>query len=336
MAYCSIDISGEDFSFRRPIPIDPPDDGALYAGIDFGGTNIKIGFVRNKKIEARASIPTLVDQGPEQAIQRTANQIIQLTQCVGGSRAIPAAVGIGVPGLVEGRVLKGARNFPRWNDVPLCDRLERYLAAPTYLETDARVAAIGEIYAGICPPVNRGVVLTLGTGVGGATFERYGNCYVLGSRTSAIGLTVCHDDGRLSGDRHACYIEDLISAPAIKRRARAYREQLHLPPPHPIDAKTVVEWAESGDAACLEVVEDTGRYLGLLLVNIVHLFNPQEIVIGGGVGAAKAILIVAAQQILRKFAVPILLEPVKISFSHIGLDCGIYGAAFLAALSGGQ
>lgn len=314
---------------RRTIPVAVRSDRFYRVGVDIGGTNIKVGLVKDGKLEARMSVPTVVHDGPQNAIERTARAIQRLSRDI--SDCEPKSVGIAIPGLIDGRVLRQARHLPGWNDVQVCEQFEYLLGIPAFLEGDARAAAIGEIYVGLGRAVDRGVALTLGTGLGGATFERIGSEYLLSLPTFAVGMLLAYDPDKAGGAAE-CYIEDLVSGTAIVKRAvaRLSSDYRKLDPNH--GAMAVFELAESGDSACQEIVQEAGHHLGLLLADLVNLFNPEEIVIGGGVAAGGSRLLDAAEITLNRFAVPILLAGARVSLSRIAGASGVYGAAYLSFL----
>jgi glucokinase len=114
-----------------------------------------------------------------------------------------------------------------------------------------------------------------------------------------------------------------------------YRGRIGLPEPHPGDAPTVFVAARQGDRACQAIIEETAFFLGLLLVNVIHIFNPQVVILGGGVATSGEALLPGAQQIITRLGIPPLVVGVEIRPSSLGGQAGVYGAGFLASLKVG-
>lgn len=300
-------------------------DAPVRIGIDIGGTDTKIGLVDiRQKLLAETVIPTEASRPAETVIRDIGQSVltlldeqgIALDQCIGA--------GIGVPGTVDrknGTVCYS--NNIKWDNVKLAEEIEKYLPIPVRIANDADCAALGEAVAGAGTGCQDMVMLTLGTGVGGGVILD-GDIYEgKGLGGSEIGHMVIVEDGELcTCGRKGC-LEAYASASALKRDAkRAVGEEL--------DPEEIFARAENGDEALRQVVDSYIRSLGTGIVNIVNIFRPQLILIGGGVSAQGETLLSPLGKMMKencfggeKGELP------KIETAALGNKAGMIGAANL-------
>ena len=294
-------------------------------GIDIGGTDTKIGLVdvHNKLLDS-VCIPTKAERPADEVIRTVAETALSILDKNGIAMEQCVGVGIGVPGTVDRKkgIVRYSNNI-RWEDVPLVKEMSTYLPIPVEIANDADCAALGETIAGAGKECSDVVMITLGTGVGGGVVldgEIYEGRGIGGSE---LGHMVIVENGEpCTCGRRGC-LEAYASATALKREAkRASKKEL--------TPSEIFALAKQGDPAMKEVVETYIRRLGLGIVNIVNIFRPQLVLLGGGISGQGESLLVPLRRILREECfggergdVPEIEEAV------LGNNAGIIGAAGL-------
>lgn len=293
-------------------------------GIDIGGTDTKVGLVdihqkiiAYKKIKTNAARPAkevLADIG-QTALSLLEEQKIAMDQCVGA--------GIGVPGTVDRKkgVVRYSNNI-RWEDVDIVKEMGNYLPIPIYIANDADCAALGETAAGAGKGYQDVIMLTLGTGVGGGIVLD-GSIYEgKGIGGSELGHMVIVENGEpCTCGRRGC-LEAYASASALIRAAMSATGKEMSP-------EEIFEGAES-DAALKEVVDSYVRRLGTGIVNIVNIFRPQLIVLGGGISGQGESLTEPLNEVMKKSCFGGEKSEIpKIMTAVLGNHAGMIGAASL-------
>lgn len=302
-------------------------------GIDLGGTNLKAGIVdRDGNIHHRLSIRTDNNADP----QTISNQIFELIVKVGaGLKPAPTniiGVGLGSPGLVDkkGETILFSPNLPLWRNIPIKRMVSERFSVPCVLENDANAAAWGEKWVGAGKEADSLVMLTLGTGIGGGIIINNKLWRGVNNVAAEIGHMVIQMDGpKCSCGNYGC-IEAYASATSMVRR---FKESLKNGVPSSlkdageITAKMINDAAFQGDKASLDVIKETGHYLGVALVNIMHVLNPEVIVLTGGMIGSGDLLMNPIKQVIKEKAFEASAKETKIVFSQLGNDAGIIGAA---------
>ncbi|MHC5035594.1 MAG: ROK family protein [Planctomycetota bacterium] len=228
-------------------------------------------------------------------------------------------------------------NLPGWHDIPLRRMVQSGVGLQTVLDNDANVAALGEQWVGAGRGASSLVLLTLGTGIGGGI--------VLDGRIWHGGAGVAGEIGHMSIDpagpvcgcgNHGC-LEAHASATAMVRRMReaiegGARSSLASRLAD-LAAADIHQAALAGDEAARQNVEETGRYLGVGVSNIMHILNPQVIVMSGGVTAAGDMLMAPLLDEVRKRTLAASQKDVRICFAELPNDAGIIGAARCSMLA---
>jgi len=309
--------------------------------VDIGGTKILTALVRaDGTVVARARVET-PGRGVEPvlaAVEATAAAVLREAPA---DRSEIVAVGAGAPGPMnpETGVVYDPPNMEGWHDVPLGTLLSARLALPAFVENDANAAALGEWWMGAGRGVSDLIYITVSTGIGGGI--------IIGDRllhgTSGTAGEVGHMTIDLSGPPCLCgrgngHLEALASGTAIARMAReavqAGRSSAVLAlaagRPEAITASLVEQAAREGDAVAREVFSRAATYLGVGLANLIHVLNPQRIIIGGGVSKAGELLFdpVRREARARTFERP--GGDVEIVPAALGDDVGAVGAAAVA------
>jgi glucokinase len=251
-----------------------------------------------------------------------------------------AAVGFGIPSLIDAATGASVSSVHLpLAGVPFRDLMSERLGLPVHVDNDANVALLAEHRFGAARGTTDSVMLTIGTGIGGAM--------ILGGRlyrgwTGAAGelghMVVDLDGPRCQGNcpNRGC-LEAVASGNAIGREgaeaARRAPDSLlgqALVAGRDITGALVTDLAHEGDEAAREVIRGIGRKLGVGLANIANVFNPEVVVIGGGVIAARELLLEPAREVLAERALPPSRDLVRIAPARFGDEAGMLGAALLA------
>ena len=247
-------------------------------GIDIGGTDIKIGLVDvHQKLIDAVYIPTEAEKPVKEVIQKVGERALGLLEKNGIPMDQCVGAGIGVPGTVDRKagVVRYSNNI-RWEEVHLADEIGKYLPIPVEIANNADCAALGEAVAGAGKECSDVVMLTLGTGVGGGIIldgEIYEGRGIGGSE---LGHMVIVENGEpCTCGRRGC-LEAYVSITALKREAyRVAGKEM--------DQGEIFALAEQGDPGMKKVVDTYIRRLGLGIVNIVNIFRPQLVILGGNI-----------------------------------------------------
>lgn len=312
-------------------------------GIDLGGTNIKVGVVNEKyEIVGKSSIKTNLPRPAEAIADSIAEAVGFALENAGVALSDVNSIGIGTPGAANrnsGIVLYS--NNLGFNNVNLGEMLKQRLDKDIYVENDANAAAYGEYLAGAGKGYDNVVVITLGTGVGGGIIID-GKIYTGFNFCGAeIGHTVIEYNGRpCSCGRKGCF-EAYASATALIN----FTKEAMMENPDSklweiaggidgVDGKTAFDGMRAGDEPGKKVVETYISYLGCGLTNVVNIFQPQMLLIGGGVCKEGENLTKPLEEIIKRDAY--CIDPncsTKLDIAKLGNDAGIIGAAFLCNLN---
>jgi glucokinase len=224
-------------------------------------------------------------------------------------------------------------------DLPFRDVMAERLGLPVFVENDANVAALAEHRSGAAQGAREVVVLTIGTGIGGGLILR-GELYRGGVGAAAeLGHMVIDMDGPPCQGKcrnHGC-VESLASGTALAREARRLAEEQPesglgraLRAGRELAGPLVTELAHDGDPAAVEALTLIGERLGVAIASFVNIFNPEVVVIGGGVIAAGELLLGPARAVVAERALPPSRDHVRIVAARFGIEAGMIGAAALA------
>ena len=232
-------------------------------------------------------------------------------------------------------VVTPSPNLPDWTDVPLRNIVEELFGIDTFVLNDASSAALGEQRHGAGQGVKNLVLLTLGTGIGGGIIIN-GELY-LGARGGAgeIGHMTVEENGPICGCGNTGCLEMLASGRAVAREAtsrisqgeKSLLTEIVGVKVEDITAELVGDAAGKGDVLAQEVLSRASHYLGVGLVNMVNIFNPEMIVLGGGMAELGSLFIDPAREIAMARPFSISARAVKIVTARLGNEAGVYGAA---------
>lgn len=309
-------------------------------GVDLGATNIvSLLISRDGEVVARDTRETMGEKGKKitfSQIVNSARNVIGEGEKTGISSKSILGLGIGGPGPLnsDGGVIHIAPNIPGWINAYLVKELEDELKLNVFLENDANAAALGEWWLGAGRDVDNLVLLTLGTGVGGGII--IGGEVLHGARNTAgeIGHTIIHEGGLLCGCGNRGCLEAYVSARAVVKRTlsaiyggeETLLTDLVKNKLEDITCKLVYDEARKGDSLCKRVVEETGRYLGIGIANIVNIINPEMVILGGGMAKAGDLIFEPVRKYVREHAFTAAMEGVEIVPAALGVNAGAMGA----------
>lgn len=307
-----------------------------YVGIDLGGTNLKLGLVSaSGELLERFSCPAEASRGPDHVLGRMADAVRDLCRAAKISLSDVAAVGVGTPGPVDTKtgIVAVAPNLAGWRNVPVRDTLARNLGRPVILENDANVAAYGEFRCGAGRAVRDMILLTLGTGIGGGIILD-GRLFRGATDTGAeLGHIVVHYGGRPCGCGNRGCLEAYASATSVVARLRERieaGEASALGGRPAISCKDVFDAAAGADALAARIVEETAEYLAAGITSLLHVLNPERVVLTGGMMGAGDAFLDRVRHRVRQTAFERASAACEIRWSTLGGDAGILGAALAA------
>lgn len=313
----------------------------IYFGVDIGGTGIKVGVVTpDGKLLHTDSAPTQAALGYEVLASDIAGLINKIMADKGISLDEVAAIGLGCPGSIDDK--KGVviySNNINLTNAPLCDELRKHIDKPVYIGNDANCAALGEYFALGDDSVEHMVAITLGTGVGGGViinkkiFTGFnGVAGELGHTSLIMGGEQC------SCGRKGCW-EAYASVTALNRDAeRAAKNAPDSQLAKEINAndgkangKIIFGCANNGDETAMAVVDQYAKYVAEGIIDLINIFQPQYIIIGGGVSAQGDVLLNPIKKYVAEGTYGgELVDTAEIRIAKLGNDAGIIGAALLA------
>lgn len=312
-----------------------------YVGVDIGGTNLKAGLVDENGVLLATQKMKVASIADDDGLAWTVASLVQeLAHTVNISVSDVASVGVGVPGTVEIRSgsINYTCNLPLRN-VPLRKLFHHYLSIPLYIENDANCAALAEFLVGAGRDSKRFVTITLGTGVGAGIVHNGKIYHGANGMAGEVGHMVIQRGGLpCPCGRHGCW-EQYASATALKRMTAAALAA-H---PHSILAQVVAEnegrvsgqsafiAARRGDPVGQQVCDEYVDYLACGVVNVVNIFQPDTLAIGGGVSnEAEEQLLLPVQQRVARESIPCGRDRrTRIVKAELGNRAGIIGAALL-------
>ena len=310
----------------------------IYIGIDLGGTNIAVGAVDEEgKILAEQSVKTLAQRPFEEIVKDMAGCVSRVMEKLKITQKDVKSIGIGIPGVADDQGMVLNCTNLGWINMPLAAEMGKYFDLPVFIGNDANVAALAESYAGVSKGCRSSVMITLGTGVGGGIVIDGKPWAGAHGRGGEIGhMTLIPDGVPCTCGNNGC-VERYCSATALIRMARqecyAYPDSLILKKTggdlDKINAKLVIDAAKEGDACALRVYNDFVRFLALSINNITAFFDPEIIVLGGGVSHAGDYLLNAVRALVPRFQMFKALPIPRLELARLGNEAGIIGAAML-------
>lgn len=308
------------------------------AVIDIGGTKILTGLIdQSGELVARKRIETLADRGAEDIIARTVTALRALLHEIGAPEEALEAIGCSIPGPLDcnSGIVHFSPNLG-WRDVPFRDLMQRYFDVPVAIDDDAHCAALGEARMGAARGMDNAVYVTISTGIGAGIIID-GHIYrgAHGFAGEVGHMTIEAAGPPCSCGNFGCF-EALASGSAIAARAKQavihgdqtmlsrFRDDLTQ-----LSAEQVVNTAEKGDSVALRIIESAGRYAGIGLAAVASAFDPQVIVVGGGVMRSGGIMLEHARKSFLERTISPIGSLIPIVPAALGEESGLWGAAAL-------
>jgi glucokinase len=305
--------------------------------MDLGGTNLRAAvFSANGSFTCRKGVSTGAADGPDAVIERMTRLVAEVAGQAG--IAADAPVGVASPGPLSPRtgIVHFTPNLPGWHDVPLRDRLSAATGRPVVIDNDANCAVVGEARFGAARGATDVIYLGLGTGVGGGIIANG----ALIDGALGLGGELGHVLVSMDGPRCTCgsvgCLEAYVSGWAIGREGaavaatadgRAIREAAGG---QEVTAAAVAKAAVAGDQAARSIMERAGIALGAAIGGFINTFNPDLIVIGGGLAAVGDLVLEPARRTIPRHSFQALRDHAKLVRAELGDDSGIFGAAAIA------
>ena len=286
---------------------------------------------------ARRRIETLAEHGVGYVIARTVTILRELLLEIDASEETLEAIGCSIPGPLDCN--SGVVHFSPhlgWRDVPFVELMHRYLDVPVVIDDDAHCAALGEVRMGAARGMDCAVYVTISTGIGAGVIIG-GNIYrgAHGFAGEVGHITIEANGPPCSCGNFGCF-EALASGSAIATRAKQaviHGDRTVLSTfnddPVMLSAEHVVHAAEDGDAVALRIIESAGRYAGIGLAAVASAFDPQVIVVGGGVVRSGNIMLEHARKGFLERTISPLGSLIPIVPAALGEESGLWGAAAL-------
>ncbi|HEY66204.1 MAG TPA: ROK family protein [Caldilineae bacterium] len=306
--------------------------------VDLGGTQIRAALCDAEgHIHRRANELTRAAEGRAAVIRRIKETMAKALGDVPSSRV--RGIGIAAPGPLDPKrgIIIFAPNLHDWHNVPLRQIIQDHFGIPTFLGNDANLAALGEQRFGAGRGVHNLIYITVSTGIGGGIICDDRLLLGEGGFAAEIGHHTIKADGPRCNCGNVGCLEMYASGPAIARMAReaitsgerSLLQDMSQGDLEQITGKMVYEAALKEDPLAIEVLRRAGQYLGVGIVNLLHLFNPAMIIIGGSVAKAGDFLFQPMWEIIRQRSHPSYWEDLRIVPPELGDDVGLLGALAL-------
>ncbi len=310
-----------------------------YVGIDLGGTNIAAGLVdENGKVLHKDSVPTLREREYPEIIKDMAMLSLKVIKDAGLEVKDVKSIGIGSPGTPNKKegILIYANNL-KFRNVPMRAEMQKYIDLPVIIDNDANCAALAESVSGAARDANHSITITLGTGLGGGIVidkKIYSGFNYAGGE---LGHIVIVSGGEpCTCGRKGCWEMYASATGLIEQTRRAAKQnpdslinKLVDGDLSRIDAKTAFDAAKQGDETGQKVVDQYIVYLAEGITNIINIFTPEVLVIGGGVSKEGEYLLKPLREIVARDVYGKDVPQTSIRVAQLGNDAGIVGAAML-------
>lgn len=311
------------------------------AGVDIGATSIDLCIADfSCKLIVRYAEPANVKDGPIKILGRVCSLLENMLKENNLSPEKMSGIGIGVPGPVDFSVgaLVSPPIMPGWDCYPIIQTMQQWFAsANVVVDNDVNLMALGEMNQGAGKGADNLIFVKIGTGIGAGIICE-GKIY---RGSSGCAGDIGHIDVNQSGSICHCgnqgCLESVAAGPAIAERslmaAQAGKSPLLLKQYEMngiLRAEDIGDAAREGDALAMEVIRESGQFIGEVLAGLVNFYNPEMIVIGGGVSNLGNLLLSSIRQTILRRSLPLATRDLYIVFSEIGPDAGVIGAVNLA------
>ncbi|HPF21710.1 MAG TPA: ROK family protein [Syntrophomonas sp.] len=305
--------------------------------VDIGGSKI-LGAVldRSGQILLRRREATAAIGKPDVVVGQVAGMITEMKNEMGLQEDDILGIGVGVPGPLDFRtgVVEGSPNL-KWEKYPLREKLRSRLGSHLWLDKDTNAAVLGEYYYGLTPLCGHLIYVTVSSGVGGGIITDGQLLHGINGGGGEIGHMVVAPEGDICGcGRRGC-LEVMASGWAVTREANALIARgsgngilSHVRPGQAVGPREVGMAARQGDSVSLQLIERTGSYLGMAIANLVNIFNPAKIVLGGGMALGlQDLLLPIIQKKVSSNVFTLHRRDLYIEMTRLGEDIVLAGCA---------
>ncbi len=302
-----------------------------YIAVDIGGTQIRAACYPEEGITP-LSITRIATKHPAVS---PLGRLYESIETVWPSDQKVRGIGIASPGPLnpfEGKILV-TPNIPGWENLPICNSITERFSVPAYLGNDANLAALAEWKFGAGRGYHDLVYLTISTGIGSGVIIE--DRLLLGSNglASELGhVTICNDGPACPCGQHG-HLEAVASGTAIAHWVEQELEngvESTIPRGKHLSGKELYDAAQNGDRLAIDAFKRAGNYIGQAIANILHIFNPSIVIIGGGVSQSGALLFEPIRESIHKHVMtPYHLEGLILTQAIFGDDVGLIGALTL-------
>ncbi len=306
-----------------------------FIGLDLGGTFLKYALGKGDgTILHKGKLPSHGSQSADAIFNVMFQAVAELLEKAEKQGVEVGAIGVGSPGAIDfntGRVLGNTPNLPLWTNADIRGRIQEKYHIPVYADNDANIAILAEARFGAakgCPNV---VGLTLGTGIGGGVVINDQLFRGAGFSGAELGHMTINFQGPKCGCGSSGCVEAYASATAMVRN---YKEKLaarHMPLPERLNTELIFAHARSGEEEAMQTIDEVCFYLGVAIGNIINIFNPEIIVIGGGVADAGDAFITRIWQNVDGHVLTAAQSIARLVRAELGNNAGVVGAIALAA-----
>ncbi len=339
----------------------------LVVGVDLGGTQLRAAVLRGQELLSRDNNLIGEDSSPFTVIRRMEDSIRKVVKEAGVSLDDIKGIGIGAPGPLDSQtgVIFSPPNLHGWIDIPLRDILHKTIQKDIYLENDANVAGLGEFLLGTGKGSQDMVYITVSTGIGGGVIIGGEILTGVSGTAAELGHMTIKMDGPLCNCGNIGCLEAISSGTAIAKRAneliaagqgeelkkfaittRSRDGQQYVYPeagiegtinstfaeeagPLLVDAQMVSKAAAAGIQVARQIIHEAAVGLGFGLVNVINIFNPSKIILGGGVMQMGDLILKPALEVVERRAMRTAREAASIEVSTLGHNVGLIGAGAL-------
>ncbi len=325
---------------RKPVLLRISPDAGFIVGVDVGGENLRTVVIDlETNVITKVTKKTRAEEGKEKIFKRIVQTIHQVIDRSGIPSEKIKGIGIGISGLIDYKngISLFCPNLPGWENVPVRSLIEKEFGLPVRVDDSSRAMALAENWCGIAQGTKNFIFVNVGIGSGCGIFTN-GQIYRgTGGIAGEFGhITIDERGPRCNCGNNGC-LETLASGPAIARRARktieegvvSLIEKLTGGDLDRITPEIIVEAARKGDKLAFNIIEKTGKYLGIGIADMINIFNPELVVIGAGVSQAGDLLLDPVKRTVKARALQQSFSMVDIKLSQMGVIGGAIGAAIL-------
>ena len=307
-------------------------------GLDLGGTKLASALFTDEGDIMWREVVALDGRQGDPVGELVGHQVQRLSERANDASMIVNAVGVSVPGIYHARTGRvWAPNIPGWEDYPLLDELSRRTGSDVVVrvDSDRTCYILGEAWRGAARGARNAIFLAVGTGIGAGILADGRVLRGHGDAAGAIGWLALDRPYRTAYHACGCF-EYHASGPGLVRvafekmaRGATYSGPLRRKAEANLTTQAIFAALDQGDPLAQSVLENAVAFWGMAVANLVSLFNPEVIVLGGGVFGPASAFIERIHREARRWAQPISMRQVRLEASLLGGDAGLYGAAYL-------